>query len=62
MRTLFIVIRFFSEGIQYSTYDAVTYFDSEGRYQPVNSVAEDYALYDAKKKKCISSFILYQDI
>lgn len=46
-------------GTQYSTYGAVTYFDDAGRYQLINSVAEDYVIYDAKEDKFISGFVLY---
>ena len=46
-------------GTQYSTYDAVTYFDKKGEYQMINTVDEDYFLYDAKNKKSIGSFIQY---
>ena len=41
---------FFSE-TDYSTYGAVTYFDNSGQYQLINSVAEDYVIYNAKEEK-----------
>lgn len=49
---------FFSE-TDYSTYGAVTYFDDSGQYQLINSVAEDYVIYNAKEEKFISGFVLY---
>ena len=45
--------------IKYDISDAVTYFDEQGRYQLVNSVNQDYAIYDAEKRKVISDFLLY---
>ncbi len=45
--------------LEYSTSDAVTYFDEKGRYQLINSVNEDYAVYDAEEEKIISDFLLY---
>lgn len=53
----FLLTRF--EGTQYNTDDAVTYFDEKGQYQLINSVAEDYAIYDAKAKRFITGFVLY---
>src|SRR5699024_5094953 len=35
------------------------YFDEKGQYQLINSVAEDYAIYDAKAKRFITGFVLY---
>lgn len=54
-----IIAQSFFTGTDYSTYGAVTYFDDSGKYQLINSVAEDYAIYDAKEKKFISGFVLY---
>lgn len=53
-----IVTQSFS-GTDYSTYGAVTYFDDSGQYQLINSVAEDYVIYNAKEEKFISGFVLY---
>lgn len=54
-----IVTQSFFTETEYSTYGSVTYFDDCGRYQLINSVAEDYVIYDAKEEKFISDFILY---
>lgn len=57
----FGIIIYFTDyaNIKYDTSDAVTYFDEQGRYQLVNSVNQDYAIYDAEKGKIISDFLLY---
>ena len=54
-----IVTQSFFSGTDYSTYGAVTYFDDSGQYQLINSVAEDYVIYNAKEEKFISGFVLY---
>ena len=46
-----IVTQSFFSGTDYSTYGAVTYFDDSGQYQLINSVAEDYVIYNAKEEK-----------
>lgn len=55
---LFLCFKNFSD-LKYDTSDAVTYFDEQGRYQLVNSVNQDYAIYDAEKEKIISDFLIY---
>lgn len=55
---LISIMSFFSI-TEYSTRGAVTYFDDKGQYQLINSVDEDYVIYDAKEERFISGFILY---
>ena len=53
-----IVTQSFFSGTDYSTYGAVTYFDDSGQYQLINSVAEDYVIYNAKEEKFIRFCII----